>query len=134
MLRQDDYLKAKLVDIGHSYGHEYGGHTAPCMIMSCIANRVRKGWGNWIDVIDNIPKFSAQIEVPTVKPSVWEPGFVRLLHEVGPIFDGSQDWAKEAVYWCDTRRIETPFFKDKIMSQLDIHPRVMEQNTLALFK
>lgn len=104
------------------------------MVMSCIANRVRAGWGNWLDVLDSVPKYCAQIEQPTGTPQIWEPEFVRLLHEVGPIFDGTQDYSKGAMYWCDTRRIETAFFKNKILSQLDIHPRIGEMNTLALFR
>lgn len=134
MLRQDDYIKSKLVDVGLNWGSEYGGHLPACMVMSCVANRVHLGWGGWLDVIERIPAYSAQFELPVVKPSIWEPHFVRLLHEVGPIFDGTQDHAKGAVYWCDTRRIETPFFKDKILSQLDVHPRVCESNSLALFR
>jgi hypothetical protein len=116
------------------HGREYGGHLASCMIGSCIANRVRLGWGNWLDIIDRIPNFAAQKEMPTGTPPLWEPEFVRLLHEVEGIYDGSQDHAKGAVYWCDTRRIETSFFKDKILGQQELHPRVMEMNTLCLFR
>lgn len=133
MLRQDDYLRAQLVTAGFLWGREYGGHLGSCMIMSCLANRVKLGWGNWIEVIDRIPNYAAQFEMPTGSPTVWDPAFVRLLHEVEGIFDGSVDYAKEAVYWCDTRRVETPFFKNKIIGQPEDHPRVGEMNTLALF-
>lgn len=85
-------------------------------------------------MIENIPKYAAQYEMPTGTPSVWEPNFVRLLHEVEAIYDGSQDYASGAVYWCDSRRIETPFFKDKILAQKETHPRVGEMNTLMLFR
>lgn len=105
------------------------------MIMSCIANRVRLGWGSWLDVLDRIPAFSAQLEMPTGTPVLWEPSFIRLLHEVDAIYEGSsQDYSKGAVYWCDTRRIETPFFKEKILGQPGQHPRIAEMNTLALFR
>ena len=134
MLRQDDYQKAQLVTVGWRWGREYGGHMAACMVMSTLANRVRLGWGNWLEVIDRIYAFSAQIEVPVGTPAIWEPGFVRLLHEVEGIYDGSVDYSKGALYWCDTRRVETPFFKDKILAQLDEHPRVLEMNTLAFFR
>lgn len=71
--------------------------------------------------------------MPTGTPSIWEPTFVRLLHEVEPIYDGTQDHSKGALYWCDTRRVETPFFKEKILGAQDIHKRVAEMNTLACF-
>ena len=85
-------------------------------------------------MIDNIPKYAAQTEMPTGTPEIWEPNFVRLLHEVEAIFDGSKDYSNGALYWCDTRRIDTSFFKEKILSQLDSHPRIGEMNTLALFR
>lgn len=104
------------------------------MIMSCIATRVRAGWGGWLEVLENIPKYAATFDMPTGTPQIWEPQFVRLLHEVGPIFDGSQDYAKGAMFWCDTRNIETPFFKDKILGQLDQHPRCGDMGPLTLFR
>lgn len=134
MLRQDDYQKAKLVETGWLWGKEYGGHLAACMVMSCLANRVRLGWGSWLEVIERIPTFAAQIQMPTGTPSIWEPSFVRLLHEVEAIYDGTQDYAKGAVYWADTRRIETPFFKDKILADHQQHPRVCEMNTLVCWR
>lgn len=134
MLRQDDYQKTKLVEVGWRWGREYGGHLAACMVMSVLANRVQAGWGTWLEVIDRIPNFSAQEDQPTGTPTLWEPSFVRLLHEVEAIFDGSQDYSKGALYWCDTRRITTPFFKDKIVADPSIHPRVCEMNTLACFR
>ena len=133
MLRQDDYQKAQLVTVGWRYGREYGGHLAACMIMSCIMNRVRKGWGTVLEVIDRIPAFAATTDVPTGTPSIWEPGFVKLLHEVEAIYDGTQDYAKEATYWADLRYVTTPFFKDKILGN-PAHPRVVEMNSLAFFK
>lgn len=101
--------------------------------MSCLANRQKLGWGSWLEVLDSIPKFSATTEMPTGTPSIWEPSFVRLLHEVEGIYDGSQDYSNGALYWCDTREVNTPFFKDRILGEKDTHPRVGEMNTLALF-
>ncbi len=143
MLRQDDFQKAKLVTVGWQHGNVYGGHTASCMIMSVIANRVRAGWGNWSDVIDNIPKYSAIKEMPSGSPPIWEPSFVKLLHEVEGIYDGSMNYAlskdnvgvkHSAFYWADLRNIETEFFREKIISQPEIHPRIADMNSLTLFR
>lgn len=134
MLRQDDYQKAQLVTVGWRWGQEYGGHLAACMIMSCLGNRVRLGWGSWLDVIDRIPVFAASVTMPTGTPSIWEPNFVRLLHEVEAIYDGSQDYSKGALYWCDLRVVETDFFTKKIIGQPLEHPRVADMNTLTLFR
>lgn len=102
--------------------------------MSCIQNRVRKGWGTVLDVIDNIPKYAATTDIPTGTPKIWEPQFMRLLHEVEGVFDGTIDHAKGAVYWADTRTITTPFFLNKILADKEQHPRVLEQNTLACWR
>lgn len=134
MLRQDDYLKGKLVDVGWQYGSPYGGHLAACMVMGVLANRFRKGWGSWQEIFANIPKYAASSNPPAFNaPTMWEPGFVKLLHEVEGIFDGTQSMSKDALYWCDTRYVDTPFFQNKILGNPD-HPRIVEMNTLALFK
>lgn len=133
MLRQDDYQKAKLVETGWRWGKDYGGHLGACIIMSCIMNRVRAGWGTTIEMLDKIPNYAATTETPTGTPSIWEPSFVRLLHEVEAIFDGTQDYAKGALYWCDTRDVTTPFFKERILGDSATHRRIMEMNTLACF-
>ena len=133
MLRQDDYLKAKLVETGWRWGKEYGGHLGSCIVMSVLMNRVRSGWGNLMEVLDRLPNFAATTNMPTGTPSIWEPGFVRLLHEVEAIYDGSQDYAKGAKYWCDTRDVNTEFFHKRILSDPELHPRILEMNTLAAF-
>jgi hypothetical protein len=103
--------------------------------MSCLANRQRLGWGSWLDIINSIPKYSATLEQPTGVPSIWEPGFVRLLHEVEAIFDGSQDYAKGALYWADTAKgITNPWFKEKIIDEPTAHPRVGDMNSLMFFR
>lgn len=135
MLRQDDFQKAQLVLTGWRWGREYGGHLASCMVMGCIANRVRLGWGSWLEVLDRIPEYSAQAQLPDGTPSIWEPQFVRLLHEVDSIYDGSgTDYSKGAVYWADTRRIDRDWFQKKILDQPDQHPRVADMNSLSLFR
>ena len=134
MLRQDDYMKAQLVTHGWRWGREYGGHLGACMIMSCLMNRVRLGWGTVLEVLDRIPAYAATTEIPSGTPAIWEPQFVRLLHEVEAIYDGTQDYSKGAVFWCDTRQVTTSFFKEKVLSEKEQHPRVVDMNTLACFR
>ena len=141
MLRQDDLQKSQLVLEGWRQGLEYGGHLASCLVMSCIANRVKRGWGTWLDVIARIPLYSAELIQPNrdVIPVIWEPNFTRLLHEVEAIYDGSRDHSKTAsktegaLYWCDLRRVDTDFFKSKILGQPNQHPRIADMGSLALF-
>lgn len=106
------------------------------MVMSCLMTRVRLGWGNLLEVLSRIPKFSAEIETPNTEkiPQIWDPSFIKLLQEVENIYDGTRDYSNGALYWCDTRRIETPFFKDKIIGDLSNHPRVCDMGTLTFFR
>lgn len=98
-------------------------------------NRVRLGWGSLLEVLDKIPNFAATAEMPTGTPAIWEPQFVRLLHEVEGIYDGTQDLSQGALYWADMRTITTPFFKEKIMKEYVAGnvKKLVEMNTLAFF-
>jgi hypothetical protein len=133
ILRQDDYLKSQLVEIGWQYGKPYGGWRAAAMVMSVLMNRVRLGWGTLLEVLDKIPSKAATTERPTGTPSIWEPEFVKLLHEVEAIYAGTQDYANGALYWCDTRDVTTPFFLEKILGDHDAHPLVANMNSLSFF-
>jgi len=105
------------------------------MVMSCLANRQRLGWGNWLEIIDTIPNYSATIEQPSGTPQIWEPNFIRLLHEVEAIYDGSKDYAKGAVYWFDSAKgVQNPWFQEKILNNKEDHPKVGDMNSLMLFR
>lgn len=135
MLRQTDFEKAQLVLTGWRYGKEYGGHLPAMMIMGCLANRVRCGWGSWLEVIERIPNFAADNIIPTGFPSIWDNNFVKLLHEVESIHEGSGiDVSKGALYWADLRKIERDWFKDKILKDPTAHPRIADCNSLTLFR
>lgn len=135
MLRQDDYVKSQLVNIGWWCGKEYGGYMPSMMIMGCVANRVRAGWGSWLEVLERLPHFAAEKIEPNGFPSIWDSSFIRLLHEVDAIYDGSGiDMSKGALYWCDLRRIENPWFSENILKKPEIHPKIADCNSLALFR
>jgi hypothetical protein len=87
-----------------------------------------------LEVLDRTPYFAAETEQPTGTPVPWEPSFIRLLHEVEAIYEGTMDYAKGGLYFCDLRRIETAFFRDKILDDKESHPRVVDMNTLVVFK
>jgi hypothetical protein len=140
-LRQDDFCKTQLVMMGWRFGQSYsGGHLAGQMVMHALANRVRCGWGAWLQVIENVPTFMAENEMPPLKfPSIWEPMFVKLLHTVDGIYDGSvPDLTHGGLYWGDLSRIERPWFKAKIIQAVDEegaaqHKRVADMNSLSFW-
>ena len=127
--------------MGWRFGQHYaGGHLAGEMVMSAIMNRVRCGWGSPLQVLDNIPTFMAENEIPPLAhPSIWEPSFVRLLHAVDGIFDGSvPDRANGGLYWGDLSHIERPWFMQKIIQAKNLegepqHKRVADMNSLSFW-
>jgi hypothetical protein len=135
VLRQDDFAKSQLVLVGWKYGHKYGGYLASAIIMSCLANRQKLGWGSWLEVIDGIPARSATIEQPIGIPSIWEPEFVRLLHEVESVYDGSKDYSKTALYWFDSaEQVSNPWFQEKILGDPQSHPVIGNMNSLMFLR
>ena len=153
MLTQDNYVKGKLVEMGWRFGQSYvgaAGHIAGQMIMHTLANRVRCGWGSWLQVVDRVPSFMAENEMPPLThPSLWDAAFVKLLQTVDGIFDGSvPDSSKGALYWGDLAKIERPWFMEKIvqakrsalisqdtgeLAEVPAHQRVANLNGLCFF-
>lgn len=132
MLRQDDWQKAQLVTFGWLHGKKYGGHLAACMIMSVVMNRVKLGWGTVADVIFKYNEKAGNVPPSPEVPQIWSPEFVRLLHECESIFDGSQDYAKGATYFCDTAEPILPWFKEHV---LDEHrTKICDMNSLMFFR
>jgi hypothetical protein len=135
MLRPDDFIKGQLVLYGWRAGKEYGGHLASEAIMHVIANRVRVGWGGWLDVLADVPNKSATIEQPEGTPQVWGQEFSRLLHSVESIFDGSaKDLSNGAVYFADLAKpVTNPWFSERILGDLTTHRKVADMNSLTFF-
>ena len=135
MLRQDDFIKSHLVTIGYNQGKEYGGHLAAGMVMNCIANRVRAGWGSWLEVIEKIPQYAAEENILNTIPSLWDVNFIRLLTDVEGIFDGSaKDTSSGGIYWADTRRITRKWFLKEIARNHQDHPVVANMNSLNCYR
>ena len=154
ILKQDDFIKSYLVQMGWRFGQSYGGgHLAGQLVMHTIANRVHQGWGSWLRVLDTVPEYMAENTLPPlVHPSVWEPTFVKLLSVVEGIYDGSvADMTRGsefpqahrgqtgALYFCALNRIERPWFRNNIVNAknpvtgLSLHQRIADMNTLAFF-
>jgi hypothetical protein len=146
MLKIEDLQQAKLVELGWRYGQSYGGgYVSGQMVMSVFMNRIKCGWGNHLNVMTNVLPFAAEMELPPlVYPSAWDGNFVKLLHVVSGVFDGSvPDMSKGALYFCDLNKIERPWFQTHIVDPVKAegpqaglrqHPIVANQNSLSFFQ
>ena len=119
--------------------------------MQALANRVRRGFGSWLQVLESVPNYMAEHEMPPLKyPSLWEPNFVKLLHSVESIYAGSaaditigntviDNRPKQgAVFFGMLNKLERQWFKDMIavvdpITGLRQHERVSDLNTLSLW-
>ena len=136
MVRQDDFTKSLLILECWRQGVSYGNHQIPMMILGCLTNRQKLGWGSYLDILKSLPKYSATIEQPNRDkwPDIWEPNFVRLLHAVDGVYDGSMpDPAMGGLFWADTKTVDNPWFKEKILGSA-LHPACANQNSFMIFR
>jgi hypothetical protein len=126
VLKQDDFIKSRIVEVGWRFCQSYtgAGHIAGQMIMHAFANRVRLGWGSWLQCYDRIPLYMAENEMPAlVHPPIFDPTFIKLLQTVDGVFDGSvPDLSKGALYWGDLSKIERPWFRERIVQSMKLDP------------
>ncbi len=103
------------------------------LIAQVIATRTKKGWGNWLDVIASIPKFSATLEQPTGYPNAWDRDFLRVLAEIDGVFDGTaKDATNSALFWCDTTNVTSEWFLERICRSGE-HQMVANMGTLTFW-
>jgi len=146
MLKIEEFYKSHLLTLAWRFSQSYGGgYLSGQMVMSVLANRQRAGWGSWGDVIEKVPLYMAENELPPLKfPGNWDGSFVKLQHVVDGVFDGSvPDMSKGALYWGDLNRIERPWFKSHIVDAikeegpqmgLRQHPMITNMNSLSFWR
>ena len=116
---------------------DYGNQQVPLMILGCLANRQKLGWGTWLDILQKVPTYSALLQQPNRDkwPNLWDPSFIKLLHMAQAVMDGSApDPAYGGVYWADTRSIETQWFKEKIMARQGVHSAACNQGPFTVYR
>src|SRR5215467_13089506 len=103
MSRQIDTIKSWLALESWRYGHKFGPK-GPAIIARILHNRVKRGWGTWAQVLNDIPKFNAINigEEPKEYPDPYNPAFIKVLVEVDKIFSGEEDTvSNKAVFFAD---------------------------------
>jgi len=147
ILTQDLFVQAKIVDIAWQFLQKYevGGHLGGQMIMHTLANRVRLGWGTWLSVLDRVPTFMAEKEMPKAAyPTIWEPNFIKLLQAVDGVYSGStQDLSKGALYFGVLGKIDNKWYQEKIIDAqqedhngtlVRVHPIVANMGALSFWR
>jgi len=131
--RFESLIKSLLCLTAWRFGKEYGGHLPTLMIMHCLRNRHTAGWSPWLQIIENVPKFSATLEQPTGMPETWDRNFVKILSEVDSVMDStSKDLVNKAKYFGDLNNVTNPWFLENIARNPE-HTRVADMGTLVFW-
>lgn len=113
--RFENVIRAELALVAWRWGRSYGGSQAMSMVAQCLANRHRKGWGTFLQIIERIPKFAATLEMPIGFPDTWDRAFLKLLTEIDSITDGtSKDTTNGSLYFGDLNNITNDWFLTEI--------------------
>jgi hypothetical protein len=93
-----------------------------------------------MDVLKAAPRFSATLDQPNrdAYPDIWDPAFIKLLHAVPGIVDGSiPDPSMGGLFYADLSKgaagITNPWFKEKILGS-PLHSACCNINSFTVFR
>lgn len=110
------------------------GHLAGEMVAWCFANRVRRGMGNWAEVLANIDRYRAH-DIPKSEefPNLWDAHAVKLMQAVDNVYDNlGKDLANGGMFYCFSEQEVRPWFKDAVLDNHD-YKRTAAMNSLIIF-
>jgi hypothetical protein len=115
-VRSSDYIKVRLFETAYRESHGKAGIYG-LIIAHCLANRVRRNMGTWLEVLANVPKYRANEPDPSLEPNLWEPQTQMLLQEVDAIYENAvEDKSNGGIYWCFTEKGANDWFRDFVIN------------------
>ena len=148
-MTQRDFDRAMLVRYAVQEVGPRGSLEQMKAVCYCLRNRVRSGWGDWIDVIESAGEHSGNEPLDYVPIDTSKRAYQRLLHEVDDIYFGaSTDFGAEgldlayslcqqggeALYWMFLDRPIRQWFQDTIASDLENHPSRVTMGLMMFFE
>ena len=138
----ENYIKARLVDYAVNEAYHHGGIEGMCAVAQIIANRVKAGWGEWKQVIDNAPNYIGTI-VPAPKFEPRDIAFRRMLSMVDEIYQGTSDDTNVSIeddrgkivglYYAELNNINRDWFIKNVVTHIDRHPRIATVGPMTIF-
>jgi hypothetical protein len=130
--RFESFVKSELALVAWRFGKDYGSHVSSMLIAQVLANRQKAGWGTWLDVIQNIPKYAATLDQPTGFPTAWNRDFLRILTEIDSVVDGTaKDGTNGGLFWADLNNVTNEWFLEEICRK---KTRCGDMGSLVFFK
>lgn len=114
----------------------------------CLRNRVREGWGEWMDVIESADEHRANEPTEPAAIDTSSRAYQRLLHDVDDIYFGhSSDFSegpsledslcekeRPCFYWLFLDRPMQQWFKDTIAGDKENHPSNATMGLMMFFE
>jgi hypothetical protein len=117
-------------------------------ICYCLRNRVRAGWGEWLDVIESAGETLCNEPIDPTRIDTANRAYQRLLHDVDDIYFGHSYGSDEGptledtlcekerpcFYWLFLQRPTTQWFKDTIAADKENHPSNATMGLMMFFE
>jgi len=139
----ESYIKAHLVTLIMDEAYHTGSTDTMLAIAQVIANRVKAGWqgGDWVSVIRAADKVRGTAIMPGhAEPDSRDPQFRNVLRQIDDIYHGVADDSSVngedgsvALYYAILHDVNCQWFKDKILSDLESHPRLANVGEFTFF-
>lgn len=132
-MRNGEVAKALLVVEAWREGREYGGYLASEQVAWCLANRVRRGMGSWMDVLANADKNKATAPAERAFPNLWDADFMMLCSKVDGIYDNmGSDLAQGGIFYADTSKEISEWFKSDVIRNPAM-TRLVQMNSFCIW-
>lgn len=115
-MRPADIIKAKLFETAWRESNGKAGLYGE-IIARCLANRVKRNMGGWVEVLANVPKYRAnEPDALPDMPNLWDPNVVKLMQAVDDIYDNAGlDDSNGGLFYCFTAKGANAWFKEHVI-------------------
>lgn len=145
----ENYVKARLMDFVIGEAFASGGVETMLAVAQVIKNRVDAGWhgGDWVRVMESAPEYRGTVQPDSrthIDPR--DGNFRELMRRIDDVYYGTAEddnvnlkaeknpsGEKKSLYYAELHNINREWFRERILSDLDTHPRIAMVGQLTFF-
>jgi hypothetical protein len=138
----ESYIKARLMDYVIVDAYASGGVEPMLAVAQVLKNRANAGWsgGDWIRIIESAPEYRG-----TVQPDMHthldprDGSFRELMRRIDDVYYGTAEDSNvntstgKSLYYAELHNINREWFRERILSDLETHPRIAVVGQLTFF-
>lgn len=141
----ENYIKGMLATFAVEEGYRYGGTDCSMAVAQVIANRVAAGWfgGDWRKVILDAPNMRGTTYAQPFQYDTRETAFRQIITLIDDVYHGVADSSSvnlvdengtiPALYYCVLHNVTSEWFRQRILNDLENHPRIAVVGQLTFF-